>query len=57
MKWRAFFYEQKLYNVTINKTDNDDAHLNNSKLSKINKLPFPTKRSAPVCTKFIPFEI
>ena len=56
MRWRAFFYEQKVYNETINKTDNDDAHLNNSKLSKINKLPFPTKRSAPVCTKLIPFE-
>ena len=56
MRWRAFFYDQKLYNVTLKKTDNDDAHLNNGKLSKINKLPFPTKRSAPVCTKLIPFE-
>ena len=56
MRWRAFFYEQTLCNVTINKTNNDDAHLNNSKLSEINKLFFHTKRSTPVSKKLIPFE-
>ena len=57
MRWRAFYYEQKLCKKTNHVTDNSDAHLNTSKLSTISKsLPFPTKKSAPICVKLIPFE-
>ena len=57
MRWRAFFYEQKLCKKTNYVADNSDAHLNTSKLSTISKsLPFPTKKSAPICVKLIPFE-
>ena len=57
MRWRAFYYEQKLCKKTNYVADNSDAHLNTSKLSTISKsLPFPTKKSAPICVKLIPFE-
>ena len=54
MRWRAFYFEKDLKNEHTNKPYN--MNVNNSKLNKVGRLPFPTNKSAPVCLKLIPFE-
>ena len=54
MRWRAFYFERYLRNELHAK--NNNYNLNNSKLSRVGRLPFPTNKCAPVCPKLLSFE-